>query len=162
MQPATHAGSMQCMHCCFTYENSFASVGLYSLMMFLVNELRSRGARWMPSSRVSGGSLLASAQATTQDWQPMQRVASYSIATAAAGAVAPSSAASALGLRVATETTPAAATVAVPVASFRSASRRVISMASLPPGWCPFLSWSPAPEEAEDCCSRAFAMPYKL
>src|SRR5581483_11617931 len=75
--PATQVGSTQCMHCCFTYDQRDPSAGLYSLMMFLVKALRSAGAWCRPPLRlVSGVRLFASAQAATQDLQPMQRVVS--------------------------------------------------------------------------------------
>src|SRR5664279_49437 len=84
---ATQNGSRQCMHCRFTNAYSAESfpVPLYSLMMFLVWALRSLGAWWMESSVVSGSSPLASAQATTHDLHPMQRVESYNMPTAFGG-----------------------------------------------------------------------------
>src|ERR1035438_7857638 len=86
-QAATQKGSRQCMHCLFTNAYSAESfpVPLYSLMMFLVWALRSLGAWWIESSVVSGASPLASAQATTQDLHPIQRVESYNMPTAFGG-----------------------------------------------------------------------------
>ena len=46
------------------------------MMMFLVNEFRSFGDWCKESTRVSGERLLALAQATTHDLQPMHLVAS--------------------------------------------------------------------------------------
>src|SRR5215472_12158232 len=62
------------------------AAGVYSLMMFLVNELRSTGDWCSGSSRVSGVKPFAFAQATTHDLHPTHRVASYSMPTASRGA----------------------------------------------------------------------------
>src|ERR1700757_271012 len=86
-QAATQNGSTQCMHWRFTKANVPPSpaLGLYNFMMFLVNEFRSLGAWCSESTRVSGCSPLASAQATTQDLQPMHLVESYNMLTASPG-----------------------------------------------------------------------------
>src|SRR5574338_346737 len=123
--PATQVGSTQCMHCCFTYDQRPPSAGLYSLMMFLVNEFKSGGAWCKPSLRlVSGGRLFASAQAATHDLQPTHRVESYNIETAFFGASLTSEACASPG--IATVVKPTAATEAVPVASDLRALRRVM------------------------------------
>src|SRR3954465_11340301 len=74
---ATQKGSRQCMHCRFTKEyGPCPSGGVYSLMMFLVNEFRSFGDWCKGSTRVSGERSFALAHATTHDLQPMHLVAS--------------------------------------------------------------------------------------
>src|SRR5688572_16103809 len=79
--PETHAGSRQCMHCFLT--NDVVSPSRASMMMFLVWALRSVGiCHRPPLRRVSGINPLAVVHAATQALQPMQTVASYSMATA--------------------------------------------------------------------------------
>src|SRR6185312_13488741 len=126
-QAATQKGSTQCMHWRFTKANvpPSPSFGLYSLMMFLVNEFRSFGAWCSESTRVSGSSPLASAHATTHDLQPMHFVESYNIPTASRGG---SGTCSCAGLT----TAPPTAAAAPPMAPILNRSRRVTDMTYAP------------------------------
>src|SRR5437868_4216143 len=84
-QAETQAGSPQCMHCCFTKLSGWLLVALQSLMIFLVDEFSSSGARCRPSRLTSGSRLFAVTQAETHALQPMHLVASKSSPRAPGG-----------------------------------------------------------------------------
>src|SRR5579883_135688 len=77
-QPDTHAGSTQCMHCCFMNDRSCPSAAVYSLIRFFVCAFSVSGCMYSPPDPpTSGFNPLAFWHAGMHARHPMHLVASY-------------------------------------------------------------------------------------